>query len=318
MSARQPQQGAALLLAMITVTLVATVAATAIHRQWSRIEVEQAQRSQVQAQWLLRAAMDWSRLLLRQDAQSSSSEDHLAEPWAIPLQETKLSAFIQAQAGVTDADASSDTSQAYLSGWMQDQQAKLNLLHAFGSLDAVVESQAVARLFEQLGLPHSEYLLLRNGMRQALQTGNGQVNRPLMPQLVQDLAWLGLSAATIQRLEPYVTLQSTVTKINLNTASAEVIAAAHPSMSWGQAQALVQARGQQSFKKLADAQKVIDDLPLSDSTYSVKSDHFMASGQVRMDGLVLAMQADLERMNTYVYARSVRTMGMALAPSMER
>lgn len=315
MSPKQSQQGAALLLAMVTVTLVATVAATAIQRQWSRIEVEQAQRSQVQAQWLLRAAMDWSRLLLRQDAQSSGSEDHLAEPWAIPLQETQLSAFIQAQAGVTDADASSDAGQAYLSGWMQDQQAKLNLVHALASTESGAENQSVARLFEQLGLPRSEYVLLQEGMRQAMSTDSAHVHRPLMPQRVQDLAWLSLSAATIEQLAPYVTLQVAVTKINLNTASAQVIAAAHPHMNASQAQALVQARNQQHFKKLADAQKVLDDLQLSEQTYTVKSDHFMASGQVRMDGFVLAMQAELERMNTHVYARSVRTMGMAFPPS---
>src|SRR4029079_17079505 len=83
-------RGAALLMAMLTVTLVATFAAAALWQQWRSIEVEAAERSRVQSAWILPGALDWARLVLREDVKSGGA-DHLGEPWAVPLQEARLS-----------------------------------------------------------------------------------------------------------------------------------------------------------------------------------------------------------------------------------
>ena len=77
-------RGAALLTAMILVTVVATLAAGMLWQQWRALQVEAAERTQTQAQWLLQGAMDWSRMILREDARSGGT-DHLNEPWAAPL-----------------------------------------------------------------------------------------------------------------------------------------------------------------------------------------------------------------------------------------
>jgi general secretion pathway protein K len=87
-----PQRGAALLAAMLTVALVATFAAGALWQQWKSIEIESAERQRTQARWLLTGALDWARVILREDARSgdaSAPADHLAEPWAVPLQEAR-------------------------------------------------------------------------------------------------------------------------------------------------------------------------------------------------------------------------------------
>ena len=59
------QRGAALLAAMLTVALVATLAAAAMWQQWRGVEVEAAERTRVQSAWLLGGALDWGRLILR-------------------------------------------------------------------------------------------------------------------------------------------------------------------------------------------------------------------------------------------------------------
>ena len=66
---RKPSRsrGAALLAAMLTVTLVATFAASALWQQWRGIEVETAERARVQSAWILIGALDWSRLILIED-----------------------------------------------------------------------------------------------------------------------------------------------------------------------------------------------------------------------------------------------------------
>ena len=55
---RRQQRGAALLAAMLTVTLVATLAASAMWQQWRAVEVETAERGRVQSAWILVGALD--------------------------------------------------------------------------------------------------------------------------------------------------------------------------------------------------------------------------------------------------------------------
>ena len=72
------QQGAALLMAMLTVALVATLAAAGLWLQWRSIEVEATERQRAQAHWLLLGALDWARIILREDARAGgeNGQDH--------------------------------------------------------------------------------------------------------------------------------------------------------------------------------------------------------------------------------------------------
>ncbi len=107
---------------MMIVTLVATLAAGMVWQQWRAIQVEAAERARAQAAWILNGALDWSRLILREDARTSKSVDHLGEPWAVPLAEARLSTFLAA-----DREATDDAPEAFLSGWIVDAQSRYNL-----------------------------------------------------------------------------------------------------------------------------------------------------------------------------------------------
>ena len=87
------QRGAALLTAMIIVTLVATLAASMVWQQWRAVRVEAGERAREQSAWILAGALDWAKLILREDAPQM---DHLGEPWAVPLAEARLSTFLAA------------------------------------------------------------------------------------------------------------------------------------------------------------------------------------------------------------------------------
>ncbi len=170
-AARSRQAGAALLAAMLTVTLVASFAAAAMWQQWRAVEVETAERARIQAAWILIGALDWSRLILREDslARGGDGTDNLTEPWAVPLEEARLSTFLSAQRGVSQAeDASTDTANAFLSGQITDMQSRLNLrnLAANGQVNPVALRQ-FTRLFQYLGLPMQELDLLARGMVRA-------------------------------------------------------------------------------------------------------------------------------------------------------
>ena len=76
----QRQSGAALLAALLTVALVASLASAALWLQWRQVEIEIAERGRAQTQWLLTGAFDWTRLILAEDARSAQNIDHLGEP----------------------------------------------------------------------------------------------------------------------------------------------------------------------------------------------------------------------------------------------
>jgi len=291
------QSGAALLMAMLTVALVATFAAAALWQQYRSIEVEGAERARVQADWVLTGALDFSRLLLREDAMPNGSRiDHLGEPWAVPLQEARLSSFLAAnKEGV--AEEGPQVLDAFLSGQIIDEQSLLNvnnLVSTGAPSDADVRS--FARLFDLLGLPQTQLELLVENLRFALD--NSATNRsspmaPLAPQTVEQLVWLGLPAATVAALQPYVTVlpPGQKIKVNVNTASAEVIYAAVEGLSMADAQRLVSLRERTPFDTPTQALQAIGVSGTAASpaaqNIDVKSAYFDIRARLRLDALTV-------------------------------
>ena len=289
--ATHAQRGAALLAAMITVTLVATRAAAALWRQWRGVEVEAAERARVQSAWLLTGALDWSRLILSgdysEDERKRQMVDHLGEPWAVPLAEARLSTFLAA------GESSSDTHRdAFLSGEVTDLQSRLNVMNlavgdANGRQEAYLRFQ---RLFELLNLRNAELALLRDNLQRAADAMKAAApdgnDAPLLPRRFDQLAWLGLSPESLQVLRPYLTVLplegSAATKVNVNTAPAPVLVAAL-GLNPADAQRLVGERERDFFKDLADAR-----LQRADTAWAgVNSSFFEVRGRLRLDDVAL-------------------------------
>ena len=289
--ATHAQRGAALLAAMITVTLVATLAAAALWRQWRGVEVEAAERARVQSAWLLTGALDWSRLILSgdysEDERKRQMVDHLGEPWAVPLAEARLSTFLAA------GESSSDTHRdAFLSGEVTDLQSRLNVMNlavgdANGRQEAYLRFQ---RLFELLNLRNAELALLRDNLQRAADAMKAAApdgnDAPLLPRRFDQLTRLGLSPESLQVLRPYLTVLplegSAATKVNVNTAPAPVLVAAL-GLNPADAQRLVGERERDFFKDLADAR-----LQRADTAWAgVNSSFFEVRGRLRLDDVAL-------------------------------
>lgn len=303
------QAGAALLAAMLTVTLVATFAAAAMWQQWRAIEVETAERARIQSAWILIGALDWSRLILREDsiARSGDGTDNLSEPWSVPLEEARLSTFLAADRNVAQVeDASTDTTNAFLSGQITDLQALLNLrnLANEGQVDATALRQ-FQRLFEYLGLPRAQLdMLARQMLRAEAKDSDTASAAPLLPQSVAQLGWWGLPQRSVDALAPYVTLLPVRTKVNLNTASAVVLWASADGLDMAEAQRLVQARDSNHFRSEADAAKLLGNSSrISATVHTVSSSYFEVRGRLRLDMAVVE-----ERSLVYKQRGDVRTL----------
>ncbi len=297
-TAHSSQRGAALLAAMLTVALVATFAGGALWQQWKSIEVEGAERQRTQARWLLTGALDWARVILREDARAgdaSAPTDHLAEPWAVPLQEARLSSFLSALPDGTGAsvDDRKLAQQVLLSGQISDLQGRLNVTNLLQGeqLDAA-SVIAFQRLFDALGLPPAQLSLLTQGLMAAQRKNEAS---PLMPQRVSQLTWFGLTPQTLSTLSPHITLLPTRTPINVNTASIQVLYASVPGMGMSDAQRLVQQRERQHWATLDAFQKALGrSINLSDA-FSVNTKFFEVTGRLRMPQTVLQERSLVQR-----------------------
>ncbi len=292
------QRGAALLAAMLTVALVATFAAGALWQQWKSVEIEGAERQRTQARWLLTGALDWARVILREDARSGDANapsDHLAEPWAVPLQEARLSAFLAALPDGTGNTVNDEkfAQQVLLSGQVNDVQGRLNVTNLLqgDKLDGKAVL-AFERLFDALGIAPAQLNLLTQGLV-AAQKQSG--NSPLMPQRIGQLSWLGLSPQALQTLSPHITVLPTRSLVNLNTASVQVLHASVPGLSLSEAQRLVQQRERQHWASVDAFQKALGrPISLSD-THSVSTQYFEVLGRLRMPQTTLQERSLVKR-----------------------
>ena len=139
---------------MIILTMVVTVTAGMVWQQKRAVEVEAAERARVQAAWILGGALDWARLILREDQRNNRQRgrnyDALDEPWATPLAEARLSTFLAA-----DKDNNADGGpEAFISGSIVDAQARYNLRALVDGAGKVVPAQlaALQRLCQLAGL----------------------------------------------------------------------------------------------------------------------------------------------------------------------
>lgn len=290
------QAGAALLSAMLTVTLVATFAAAALWQQWRSVEVEIAERARVQVAWLLVGALDWSRLILRIDARAAAT-DHLAEPWAVALQESRLSTFLAADKDNTGGLTAEEQVDAFLSGGMVDAQSKLNVFNLIeaGQVSAP-DLAAFKKLFVHFNLPESELDNFVLNLKVALDA-NAPVTATLMPQRVRQLTWLGLQPQTLSKLTPYITLLSERTAVNINTAAAEVIYASVPGLSLADAKLTATTRERAHFSSLADAATAVPALKnkLQDTQHGVATRFFEVVGRIRLEQTVVEEQSLVQR-----------------------
>jgi general secretion pathway protein K len=292
------EHGAALLAAMLTVALVATFAAGALWQQWKTIEIEGAERQRTQARWLLTGALDWARVILREDARAGDANaptDHLAEPWAVPLQEARLSSFLAALPDGTGNTPNEDelAKQVLLSGQVNDLQGRLNVNNLLQGEQLDGKSViAFERLFDALGLPSAQLNLLTQGLVSAQKQNS---TSPLMPQRVGELSWLGLSQQTLQTLAPHITVLPNRTPVNLNTASLQVLFASVPGLSLSDAQRLIQLRERQHWANLEAFQKAVGRPMSLESTHSVNSRYFEVQGRLRMPQTTLQERSLVQR-----------------------
>lgn len=310
------QRGAAIITALLVVTLAVVIVSGMLWRQQVEIRAVENQRLKAQATWIARAGIDWARLILRDDQRRTGAVDHLGEIWAVPIQETKLSDFLGSSLRTDTAGE-----ESYLSGRIFDAQARFNLMNlltmqtlgartivtgrdkdgikAYGlllqslNLDPSLANVTATTLAQMLGGFQSVEGTQggqpgQQGGEDTSGGGSGGGNGPRPLDDVDSLLTVpGYTADTIRKLRPYVIVLPTRTPINANTASAEVLAAVIPNLSLDRARALVLVRDRAYFRNIGDVVNQLRGIaPGVDTTAAanlldVQTHYFLVYGMAR-------------------------------------
>jgi len=279
------ERGAAVVMAMLVVAVAATLVTGAFWRQSVIARQAENELSFAQAKWLMRGAIDWAGVILAEDARTSRV-DHAGEPWAVPLADTLL-----------NADDGRDP--VYLTGTIRDEQAKFNLRNLVGPKGVIPREVEVLRhLLALIGASES---LAEPVAERVLATVPGEGGRKqveLALGTIDDLLGVeGVSATTIERLRPFVTVLPQPTPVNANTALAEVLAARIENLALADARRLTASRDRAYFKDRTDVLSRITELKLkaSDAEIAVATRFFVVDGTVSFRRARLHTQALLRR-----------------------
>ncbi|MEX2131803.1 MAG: type II secretion system minor pseudopilin GspK [Pseudohongiellaceae bacterium] len=285
---RKHQRGVAIIMAMAVVTMasLAAVAIIVLQSTWARRV--QLSNDHAQAQLLIQTGLDWGRAVLSDDRRVSTA-DYPGEPWAMVLPAVPVE-------------------NGSLLGHIEDQQGRFNLNNLLqdGNIN-VVQLATFSRLLKLLNLPPELALTLADWLDtdHEPQPGGGvedayyialpassslPANRALLD--IAELADIaGFDAAVRARLQPFVTSLPGFAALNVNTASAEVLAAVINGLGMDGARGIVARRRQAWFRNYADFSSQLPSalresagFALSEESLTVSSNFFIATAQVTYGG----------------------------------
>ena len=292
MSAANRARGAALILAMLIAALAATVAVTLAAGQQQWLAGVALRSEQVQAQALAQAGVQWARQIMFEDV-ALGPVDHLGEPWALTLPATPIE-------------------NGSIQGRIVDAQGLLNLNDLGHDTAAGTLARArFTRLFARLGVPASALDVIadwvdadgaarpggaEDAWYRAQPSASLAANAPIVR--VAELAALrNFTPQAADALAPFVAALPPETKLNVNTAPPEVLAAAIAGLDAAGVARLVALRREQPFVNISDlrgrlpAGTTLD----NEAAFSTGSDYFLVTVVARQGPSLAQARALLKR-----------------------
>ena len=286
------QRGAALILAMLVAALAATVAVALAADQQRWLADVGNRRDQVQAQSLALAGVQWARQILADDARAGTV-DFVGEPWSYPLPPTPI-ADGSIEGRIEDAQARLNLNNAAQEGKAGDaERARLMQLFAAKGVDSRM-LDAVADWIDD------DTLARPNGAEDAWY---GEKSRGAVAANATMLREAEIAALRGARLDTWSALDASVaalplgTTLNINTASADVVAAVIPDLAGEKLAAFIAERARKPFTTMAELrQRLPRETALPEgASFAFASSYFIVSVRSRQGKSVAQARALLKR-----------------------
>ncbi|WP_226929586.1 type II secretion system minor pseudopilin GspK [Janthinobacterium aquaticum] len=302
----QRQRGVAIITALLLTALAITVVASLFWQQQVQVRSMENQRLRLQTQWAMRGMVDFARFWLRQDNPALTAVDGV---WATPIEEARLDDYVDRERVDTEKF------DATVSGRALDAQGRFNITNLVDMTGAPNpgQLQAYQRLLSNLQLDSglaraTADAVVRarpkprstdkgsDGKTATVAAGSSGSSEPVAFMQIEDLMAIpGYTPQIIEKLRDFVIVLPEMTAVNVNTASAEVLAAI-TDMSVSEASALTLSNPRKkfvdldNFKNNINGKKVIGGVEAD-----VKSRYFLTVIRVRLDRAALDAQALINR-----------------------
>jgi general secretion pathway protein K len=288
------QRGAAIITALLVVMLAATIATYLLAQQSAALTRTARTGDRAQITLYAQPTLNWARAALTASLKSSNYV-HPKQQWAQALTQP-----------IEDALAS---------GVLRDEAARFNLnnLVLDDGTRSMPDLDVFERLLKKLSLDPNltgaivDWLdkdseLMPNGAEDSYYLGLSTPYRAANRRLTQldELARVrGFDSKVLRRLTPYVTALPTRTKLNVNTALPEVMAAAFPSLTDDDVTAIVRSREELPFKEMAELKSRAEMKKIPGTTIDqfadVSSAYFLLTVSITREAAQLTQTALLSR-----------------------
>lgn len=284
------QRGAALVVAMLIAAIAAAVATTLTVDGARWLSVVEGRRDHARATSLATAGVQWARQTIEEDG-THGPVDHLGEPWAIALPATPVD-------GGT------------VQGRIEDAQARLNV-NAVAGTDAgsAVARERLARLFARRGLDPALVDAIadwidpdatareRGAEDPAYERDRGVAANAPMTRTGELAAVRGFAPAAVARVAGELAALPADAGVNVNTASADVLASALPAFDGEAIAAIVAARRERPYATIQDFRsRAARGTGVPDTAgLTVGSRHFLVTVVARQGDAVVRAEALISR-----------------------
>jgi len=284
MSSLIAQRGMAVIAALLVVVAASALATSVIERQGLMANILITERDRTQAMWLLKGGLDWSRVILMMDSRSNPTT-RLDGMWALPV--------LGLPVGTAE-----DPNRALFSGQIEDEQSKFNI-SVLAERGRIVPGQLemLEHLLRWLDINPDLARAMARRVALAQPSENGPPQAVGLRSLDDLRALEGFSPAIVDALQPYITVLPPGAKINVNTATAEVMAAVIPGIGLAGARELTVQRDRGVwFVNRGDFMnrvRVEDDEV--GTRIGVNSNWFRVTGEVTVGATLVSLRALLHR-----------------------
>lgn len=309
------QRGVALITILIMVALVTILAASIAKQQQYTADATQAFLSQNQALLYAESAESFFAELLLDDAKNAGGVDHLNENWAKPMPTYPVD-------------------DGFVTGQIIDENARFNvnnLLNEQGEVDEAAKT-AFMNILQYVNLPEQQVesvidwidgddetigaMGAEQNYYRGIAGGYLPTNKP-MYQIEELKLVRGFEGENFYRIQPYLTALPTGTKLNVNTASALVLAAMIPNSDVLVLQSNLKLKrdNAEHFNQVGDVftlealQHIPEELKTKLSgLFDIRSDYYTADIQVQLGQRVRKLRTQFVRQDdqqVYVVARQL-------------
>ena len=307
MSGRERQRGVAVLTAMLVVAIGTIIAVNLMWEATLDLRRTESALAADQGLMYMQGAEAWAADILRQDQVDSPNSDNLSEQWATELPPLPVDGGTIV-GKLEDLQGRFNLNNLIKPDGTQNDLARRQFERLLGllNLDPGLAGAVVDWLDPdtELRFPTGGEDVTYAGADPPYRTANSMITSPS-----ELMAITGFDRDTYAQLAPYVTALPIGTKLNVNTASAVVIASLSDDIDLPTAESLVEQRNNADFPDIdATFEGLVEPQVLK--TLDGVSEHFLLTATVTLGTNQLTMRSVLQRDASGITRALFRSLGV--------